>query len=379
MRLFGDGWRDFWRRVRAMIIKEFLQLRRDRLTLATMVTVPLMQLVLFGYAINTSPRDLPAAVLMQEQSDVSRSILAAIQNTKYFRITEVAHDETEFDRLLASGRVLFGIEIPAGFERSVRRGDKPALLVAADATDPVASGAALGALSQLVQTALRHDRLIPESSDPPFEIRNHARYNPAGSTQLNIVPGLLGTILTLTMLIFTALSVTRETERGTMESLLAMPITPLEIMLGKIAPYVLIGFFQASLIVGAGVALFHVPVVGQLSLLALLTTLFIAANLSIGYTFSTLAQNQLQAVQMAMMFFLPNMLMSGFLFPFAGMPVWAQWIAEFMPLTHYVRIVRAIMLKGATLTDLRFEAAALVGLTLLAMFIAVTRFRRTLD
>jgi ABC-2 type transport system permease protein len=379
MRLFGDNWGDFWRRVRAMIVKEFLQLRRDRLTLATMVTVPLMQLVLFGYAINTAPRDLPAAVLVQEQSDVARSILAALQNTKYFKVTEIARNEAEFDYLLASGHVLFGIEIPAGFERSVRRGDKPALLVAADATDPVASGAALGALNQLVQTALRHDRLIPESTAPPFEIRIHARYNPAGSTQLNIVPGLLGTILTLTMLIFTALSVTRETERGTMESLLAMPITPLEIMLGKIAPYVLIGFFQASLIVVAGTVLFDVPIVGDLGLLALLTTLFIAANLSIGYTFSTLAQNQLQAVQMAMMFFLPNMLMSGFLFPFAGMPVWAQWIAEFMPLTHYVRIVRAIMLKGATLADLHLEAAALVGLALLAMFIAVTRFRRTLD
>ena len=379
MNLLGDNWRDFGRRVGAMILKEFLQLRRDRITLATMVTVPLMQLVLFGYAINTQPRDLPTAVLMQEQNDVSRSILAALSNTRYFKVTAVAQNEAEFDKLLASGRVLFGVEVPANFERDVRRGDKPSLLVAADATDPVASGAALGALGELVQTALRYDRLIPESATPPFEIRTHARYNPAASTQLNIVPGLLGTILTLTMLIFTALSVTRETERGTMESLLSMPITPLEIMLGKIAPYVLIGCLQATLIVTAGALLFRVPIVGNLGLLAVLTTLFIAANLSIGYTFSTVAQNQLQAVQMSMMFFLPNMLMSGFLFPFAGMPIWAQWVGEFMPLTHYVRIVRAIMLKGATLADLQIEAAALVGLTLLAMFIAVTRFRRTLD
>jgi ABC-2 type transport system permease protein len=379
MSMFEESWRNFWRRVGAMIMKEFLQLRRDRVTLATMVTVPLMQLVLFGYAINTTPRDLPTAVLMQEQSDLSRSILAALQNTRYFKITRLAGTEAEFDHLLASGRVLFGIEIPAGFERAVRRGDRPALLVAADATDPVAAGSALGSLGQLVQTALRHDRLIPDSLPPPFEIRSHARYNPAGSTQLNIVPGLLGTILTLTMLIFTALSVTRERERGTMENLLAMPITPLEIMLGKIAPYVLIGFFQAVLIIGAGVLLFSVPIWGSLTLLALLTTLFIAANLAIGYTFSTLAQNQLQAVQMAMMFFLPNMLMSGFLFPFAGMPVWAQWIGEFLPLTHYVRIVRAIMLKGSTMADLQLEALALVGLTLMAMIIAVTRFRRTLD
>ena len=379
MSIFGSGEGGFWRRVRAMIVKEFLQLRRDRITLATMVTVPLMQLVLFGYAINTQPRDLPTAVLMQEQNDVSRSILAALSNTRYFKVTAVAQNEAEFDKLLASGRVLFGVEVPANFERDVRRGDKPSLLVAADATDPVASGAALGALGELVQTALRYDRLIPESATPPFEIRTHARYNPAASTQLNIVPGLLGTILTLTMLIFTALSVTRETERGTMESLLSMPITPLEIMLGKIAPYVLIGCLQATLIVTAGALLFRVPIVGNLGLLAVLTTLFIAANLSIGYTFSTVAQNQLQAVQMSMMFFLPNMLMSGFLFPFAGMPIWAQWVGEFMPLTHYVRIVRAIMLKGATLADLQIEAAALVGLTLLAMFIAVTRFRRTLD
>jgi ABC-2 type transport system permease protein len=374
-------WRSngFWRRLGAMIRKEFLQLRRDRVTLATMVTVPMMQLVLFGYAINTTPRDLPTAVLLQEQSDVGRSILAALQNTRYFKITQLPATETEFDRLLQSGKVLFGIEIPANFERGVRRGDKPALLVAADATDPVAASAALGALGMVVQTALRYDRLIPEVGEQPFEIRVHARYNPAASTQLNIVPGLLGTILTLTMLIFTALSVTRESERGTMESLLAMPITPLEIMLGKIAPYVLIGFFQAALIIVCGVVLFKVPIVGSVWLLGTLTTLFIATNLAAGYTFSTLAQNQLQAVQMSMMFFLPNMLLSGFLFPFAGMPLWAQKVAEFLPLTHYVRITRAIMLKGSTLGDLQYDTLAMLGLMLTAMAIAVTRFRRTLD
>jgi len=377
--LTGLRSRGFWRRVGAMVLKEFLQLRRDRITMATMVTVPLMQLVLFGYAINTTPRDLPTAVLLHETSDVGRSILAALENTKYFKVTQTPRNVAELDHLLASGTVLFAIEVPAGFERAVRRGETPALLVAADATDPVASGSALSALSQVVQTALAHDRLIPDSGPPPFEIRAHARYNPAGSTQLNIVPGLLGTILTMTMLIFTALSVTREAERGTLESLLAMPITPLEIMLGKIAPYVLIGFFQAMLILGAGVLLFGVPVVGNLMLLALLTTLFIATNLAIGYTFSTLAQNQLQAVQMAMMFFLPNLLLSGFMFPFAGMPAWARWVSEFLPLTHYVRIVRAIMLKGSTLADLRVDSLALAGLMLVAMLIAVTRFRRTLD
>ena len=365
----------------AMLMKEFIQLRRDRITLATMISVPLMQLFLFGYAINTTPRNLPTAVLLQENTDVGRSILAALRNTAFFDIRHVTTSEAELDSLLRSGSVLFAIEIPAGFERALRRGETPAMLVAADATDPVAAGSALGALEGVVRSALSRDRVTNLVAPAPaaFEIRQHRRFNPAGSSQLNIVPGLLGTILTMTMLIFTALSVTREVERGTMESLLAMPIRPLEIMLGKIAPYVAVGFLQASLIITAGVFAFGVPLVGNLALLAALSTLFIAANLSIGYTFSTLAQNQLQAVQMAMMFFLPNILLSGFMFPFAGMPVWAQWVGECLPLTHYIRIVRGIMLKGADLADLQRDGLWLAGLMLIAMIIAVSRFRQTLD
>ena len=375
-RFGGSG---FLRKTWAVLVKEFIQLRRDRVSFAMIIMIPLVQLILFGYAINTNPRNLPTAVLLQEQSDLARSILAALENTKYFKITELPHTEAELDQLLVSGKVLFAVEIPANFERAVRRGDQPAMLIAADGTDPVASGSAFGALSQVLQTALAHDRDIPASGTLPFEIRAHVRYNPAGLSQLNIVPGLVGTILTMTMLIFTALSVTREIERGTMESLLAMPITPLEIMLGKIAPYVLVGFVQASLIIGIGITLFGVPLMGSLLLLALLSTLFITANLAIGYTFSTIAQNQLQAMQMSLMFFLPNILLSGFMFPFAGMPVWAQWIGEVLPLTHYLRIVRSIMLKGSGLTAMHNDALALFVLTLVAMGVAVTRFRRTLD
>jgi ABC-2 type transport system permease protein len=375
-RLPGDG---FWRKTWAVLVKEFIQLKRDRVSFAMIIMIPLVQLMLFGYAINTNPRHLPTAVLLQERSDLARSVLAALRNTDYFKVTQLPRTEAEVDQLLASGTVLFAIEIPANFERAVRRGDKPAILVAADATDPVAAGSALGALSQVLQTALSHDRDVPDSPVMPFEIRTHARYNPAGVTQLNIVPGLVGTILTMTMLIFTALSVTREIERGTMESLLAMPITPVEIMLGKIAPYIMVGFVQASLIIGIGVTLFGVPVVGNLGVLAALSTLFIATNLSIGYTFSTVAQNQLQAMQMSMMFFLPNILLSGFLFPFSGMPTWAQYVGEALPLTHYLRIVRSIMLKGSSVADLRYDAVALFVLMLVAMTIAVTRFRRTLD
>jgi ABC-2 type transport system permease protein len=379
----------FWQRIRmsrtsmnrtwAMLIKEFIQLKRDRVSFVMIVALPVMQLLLFGYAINTNPRNLPTAVLVQEDSDLARSVLKAMENTAYFRFTRRVSTVAEFDDLLLSGKVLFGVEIPRGFERAVRRGDRPALLVAADATDPVAAGSALSALGQLAQTALAHDRVAGAAPIPPFEIRTHARYNPAASSRLNIVPGLVGTILTMTMLIFTALSVTREIERGTMESLLSMPITPVEVMLGKIIPYVIVGFVQATLIVAIGVLLFGVPVYGSLALLAGLSTLFIAANLSIGYTFSTIAQNQLQAMQMSMMFFLPNILLSGFMFPFAGMPIWAQWIGECLPLTHYIRIVRSIMLKGSTLHNLEYDAVALFGLMLLAMTVAVTRFRRTLD
>jgi len=375
-RLPGSG---FWRKTWAVLVKEFIQLKRDRVSFAMIIMIPLVQLMLFGYAINTTPRDLPTAVLLQEKSDLARSIVAALQNTRYFKVTQFPRNEAEVDRLIASGQVLFAVEIPANFERDVRRGKDPNMLVIADATDPVASGSALSALSQLMRTALAHDRAVPAVAPLPFNIEVHARYNPAAETQLNVVPGLVGTILTMTMLIFTALSVTREIERGTMENLLSMPITPFEIMLGKIVPYIIVGAAQASMIIGIGVLLFGVPIVGNLLLLALLSTLFIATNLSIGYTFSTVAQNQLQAMQMTIMFLLPNILLSGFLFPFAGMPTWAQWVGEALPLTHYLRIIRAIMLKGSTFSDLHYDAAALTVLMLVAMTIAVTRFRRTLD
>lgn len=377
----NDNGNGFLRRFWAMTVKEFIQMTRDRITLATMVMIPVMQLFLFGFAINTTPHNLPTAVLMRENSDIGRSILAALKNTNFFDIRAVLTRAEDMDRMLESGSALFVVEIPAGFERAVRRGDNPSLLVAADATDPVAASSALGALSGIISTALEHDRhiTIAEASKPPFTIVQHRRYNPAGSSTLNIVPGLLGTILTMTLLIFTALSVTREVERGTMENLLSMPIKPIEIMLGKIAPYVMIGLLQAMIIIAAGYFVFRVPILGNPAALAAITALFVVSNLSIGYTFSTIAANQLQAVQMAMMFFLPNILLSGFMFPFAGMPAWARGIGEALPLTHYIRIVRAIMLKGASIDALAYDTAMLVLLTMVAMAIAVKRFRRTLD
>jgi ABC-2 type transport system permease protein len=377
----GNG--GFWRRLWAMVVKEFLQMRRDRLTFATMLVIPIMQLVLFGYAINSDPKHLPTAVFARDQGPLTRAALAAIRNTGYFEFVARARSAADLESLIRSGRVQFGIEIPADFERGVRRGERPAILVIADASDPTATGNAVAALQGVVAGAL--DRELRGPGQPlagtaaPFELRVHRRYNPEGSTHINIVPGLLGVILTMTMMIYTALAVTREVERGTMENLLAMPIRPFEIMVGKILPYVVVGFVQMSLIIGAADAFFDVPILGSVTLLLVLTTLFVAVNLAVGYTISTFARNQLQAVQMAFFVFLPNMLLSGFMFPFRGMPQWAQWIGEILPLTHFLRAVRGIMLKGTGIADMAVDVAALVVFTALIMAVALFRFRTTLD
>jgi len=336
----------FFRRMWAMVIKEFVQMRRDRMTFATMIFVPILQLTLFGYAINTDPKQLPTAVLVRDEGPLTRAVLAAMKNTDYFKFTEQVHDADELDRLIRTGKVQFAVEIPASFERDVRRGDRPSVLVIADATDPVATGTAVSSLQGLIDTALRRELRGPDApvtkSTAPFQITLQNRYNPEAITQYNIVPGLLGVVLTMTMMMFTALAVTREIERGTMESLLAMPIKPVEIMIGKIAPFVLVGFVQMTIILCAAHFLFNVPIMGSVWLLVSLATLFAASNLAVGYTFSTIARNQLQAVQLTFFFFLPNILLSGFMFPFRGMPMWAQVIGEALPLTHFMRIVRGI-------------------------------------
>ncbi len=373
----------FLKRTWAMIVKEFVQMRRDRMTFATMIIIPILQLVLFGYAINTDPKQLPTAVLVRDDGPLTRAVLQAMKNSDYFEFTTQVRDPAALDAMIRSGEAQFAVEIPASFERDVRRGDRPALLVIADATDPVATGTAIAALEGLTDTALWRDLRRPDASiearAPPFEIRLQRRYNPEGLTQYNIVPGLLGVVLTMTSMMVTGLAETRAIARGTMESLLAMPIKPVEIMIGKIAPFVLVGFVQMSIILGAAHVLFGVPIMGSLWLLVALSTLFAAANLAVGYTFSTIAENQLQAVQMTFFFFLPNILLSGFMFPFRGMPDWAQWIGEALPLTHFIRIVRGIMLKGNGFADMQLDVLALVLFTAAAMALALFRFRRTLD
>jgi len=372
-----------WHRLVAVVVKEFIQMRRDRLTFAMIVGIPIIQLLLFGYAINSDPRNLPTAVLSQDNSAFSRAIVTALQTSTYFRVTAPVQDAGRLDEMLARGEVQFAVEIPAGFGRDLMRGDRPALLVMADATDPAATGNALGALERIVETALTpllEGPLAPLARGvPPVDLRIQRRYNPEGVTQYNIVPGLMGTILTMTMIIMTALAVTRERERGTMENLLAMPVRPMEVMLGKLAPFVLVGAIQVAVILAAATMLVGGPMVGGTGVLALGLLVFIVANLAMGFLFSTVARNQLQAMQMSFFFFLPSVLMSGFMFPFRGMPGWAQAIGEALPLTHFLRVVRGVMLKGNALADTWPDIWPMLVFLAAASALALMRYRQTLD
>jgi len=370
-------------RLGAILVKEFIQMRRDRLTFAMLVGIPLMQLMLFGYAINSDPKALPTAVRIADHSPFSRSLLAALENSDYFRIVTRTTSEAEARRLLQLGEVQFVVNLPAGFGRDVSRGARPALLVEADATDPAATSNALGVLTALERSGLDRDLTGPlarlKTGATPFELRVHRLYNPEGITQLNIVPGLMGVVLTMTMIVMTSLSMTRERERGTMENLLSLPVRPLEVMLGKILPYILIGYIQVVLILAAARFLFDVPMLGSLTLLSAALVVFIAANLAVGFTFSTIARNQLQAMQMAFFFFLPSILLSGFMFPFRGMPGWAQAIGEVLPLTHFLRIVRGILLKGNGVAEIMPHIWPLALFLLAVSAIALMRYRKTLD
>jgi ABC-2 type transport system permease protein len=367
----------------AVFIKEFQQMLRDRLTFAMAVGVPVMQLILFGYAINTDPKGLPTVIVAADAGPLARSLTSALQNTGYFKVVSQGTSQPEADAMLASGEVQFMIVIPTDFSRDVVRGEKPAVLVAVDATDPSASGNAIAALGQLGAQALAHDLKGPlralNAGAPPFELRVHRRYNPEGLSRYNIVPGLIGTILTMTMVMLTSLAMTRERERGTMENLLATPVRPFEVMAGKILPYVVMGYVQLGVILGAAWLLFQVPMLGNFLLLMAMIGVFIVANLAVGFTFSTIARNQLQAMQMTFFFFLPSMLLSGFMFPFRGMPEWAQALGEVLPLTHFLRIVRGIMLKGTQAPQLWGELWPMLLFMAVAGMLALKRYRQTLD
>jgi ABC-2 type transport system permease protein len=370
-------------RFAAIIRKEFIQMRRDRLTFAMMFGIPIIQLILFGFAINTDPKSLPVAILAADHSPFVRRFVHAMENSGYFRVTQNVTTEEEARKLLARGEVQFVLSVPTDFSRRLVRGERPALLIEADASDPAAVSSAVQVINEISRSVFDRDLAGPleklTARPGPAELRIHLAYNPDRVTQYNIVPGLMGVVLTMTMVVITALAVTRERERGTMESLLATPALPLEVMTGKIIPYIVVGYVQVTVILLAAKVLFHVPMVGSLPLLYFSALCFIAATLAVGITISTLATNQLQAMQMSFFFFLPSLLLSGFMFPFRGMPEWAQTIGSALPLTHFLRVLRGILLKGNTLPDVWPDLWPILTFGVVVMLFGALRYRRTLD
>lgn len=379
-------------RIQAILIKELIQMKRDRLTFAMLLMIPIMQLILFGFVINNHPKHLPTAIYLQENTEITRSIISNMAQSDYFDVVADVNTLNAYrgtaplqdtSSLLQSGKVNFVLTIPSGFSKAWVRGEKPSLLLEADATDPAAAAMAVAQISPIVERTLADIQTgslnYLKSKPSSINVVVHNKYNPEGISQFNIVPGLLGVILTMTMVMITSIAMTREAERGTMENLLAMPSKPLEVMIGKITPYVLMGLVQTIIILLASDMLFHVPFVGSGSSFALGVGLFILTNLAIGFTFSTIAKSQMQAMQLTFFFFLPSMLLSGFMFPFQGMPRWARHIGEILPLTHFLRIVRGIMLKGTTLNLLANEFFALVAILIIVGTVAMLRYRQTLD
>ena len=369
----------FW----AIVLKEFIQMRRDRLTFGMMVGIPMVQLILFGYAINSNPKHLPTAVYAADNSPFARTIVWGLRNSSYFDLTREAHSAAEIQNWLAEGKVQFAVTVPVDFSRQLLRGEKPDLVLEADATDPSAVGFAQAAVSVLATTVINRDLTGPltrrQATAPPFNLIFHQHYNPESISQYNIVPGLIGVILTMTMIIITGLAITRERERGTMENLLSTPVHPGEVIIGKIVPYIMVGYVQVTLVLLAAKFLFNVPMLGSVLLLLLLVLLFIVANLAVGITFSTIAKNQLQAVQMAFFFFLPSLLLSGYMFPFRGMPGWAQDLGECLPLTHFLRVVRGILLKGNGLAECAPDLWPIALFVAVVLAIGIKRYRQTLD
>jgi ABC-2 type transport system permease protein len=369
-----------FKRFMAVLRKEWIQMRRDPMTVRMIIALPVMQLFLFGFAINVTPKHLPTGLLSASHSKYERTIVAALQNTGYYDVRSLA-SEAEAERALTRGEVLFVINIPPNFDRLVDRGEKPTILADADATDPSTIGYATAALPAIT-AALARDLPPALQSVPtqaPFQFTLHARYNPEQITALNIVPGLICIVLTVSTLLITTLSITRERERGTMENLLAMPVRPIEVMLAKIVPYIAVGYIQVLLILIISALVFQLPMRGSLPLLMLTLGLFIASNLALGLTFSTVATNQMQAQQMAQFTLLPSFMLSGFMFPFQGMPIWAQWVGELFPTTHAMRIVRGLLLKGSGVPQLAPELWPIAAFTLIVTVVAIWSYRETLD
>lgn len=367
----------------AVLTKEFIQMRRDRVTFVMMVGIPIMQLFLFGYAINSDPKHLPTLVEMNDSGPVARAVLAGMETSGYFDFRGIATNAAEGDAALRDGSANFVVVIPMNFERDIVRGLSPQVLIAADASDPTAAAGAVGAMAGIVQVAINQTLTGPlgaaAGAPPPFSVTVHRQFNPEGRTSTNIVPGLLAVILSMTMVLITAVAIVRETEKGTMETLIATPVRPLEVMLGKILPYVFVGYVQTLVFLVAARALFAVPFEGSPLAFFLGFNLFIVVNLALGFLISTIARNQMQAMQLSFFTILPTVLLSGFMFPFAGMPQWAQALGTAIPATHFLRIVRKVMLKGAGIADISGDMLSIGVIMAVIVALALMRYRQTLD
>jgi ABC-2 type transport system permease protein len=371
------------RRTGAIMKKEFIQLRRDRATFAMIVMIPIMQLLLFGYAINSDPKQMPTAILAQDHGSFARRMIVGLANTDYFKIVRETASVEEATDMLQKGEIQFVVTIPENFGRDLARGAKPEVLIETDATDPTASLGAIGALNGMLDRYVTDEMRGPlfhlRGTDAPVRMVVHKLYNPEGFSRYNIVPGLMGIVLTLTCVMMTALALTRERERGTMENLLSMPVKPIEVMIGKILPYVLIGYLQSAIILGTAKFVFGVPFIGSLWFLSVALAFFIISNLALGFTFSAVAKNQMQAMQMSFMVLLPSVLLSGFMFPFWGMPGWAQGLGSALPATYFIRIVRGILLKGTGFVECWPNLWPLFLFTAVATCLAMKFYRKTVD
>lgn len=370
-------------RLWGLIVKEFTQFRRDRSTFMIIIFMPIMQLIIFGLAINANPKYLPTALINSDGGPFARTLVHQLQNTNYFRFDHFPASEKEAEKLLATHQVLFTLNIPPDFSRKLVRGENPSALLEVDGTDPVSVAYAVGAVNGMLATAFQYDltgplkRLNPKQG--PAQLLVHTKYNPSAITQYNIVPGLLGTLLTMTFVMVASMALTREREHGTMETLLSTPIMPLEVIIGKATPFIAVGYLQVMVILSIAIFFFRVPMIGSLPLLLTMVLPFILANLSVGITISTIAKTQLEASQTSIFFFLPSMLLSGFAFPFKGMPGWAQAIGNMLPLTHFINIVRGIMLKGIGFAEVWVDLWPLLTFMLVMLVIALKRYRKTLD
>ena len=360
------------RRLGSIVVKELRQLRRDRLTFAMIIGIPTMQLILFGYAINLDVRNLETAVLDQSETARSRELVAGLAATGVMHMGRVVSSPQEVEALMRAGEISAAVVLPPDFETRLERRDRPAVQIVVDGSE------------QVIQAAARQLAAFPvagnqgwTSATAAVEVVNF--YNPERRAAVNTVPGLVGMILTMTMVLFTAIALVRERERGNLEMLIATPVSPWELTVGKILPFIGIGLVQTTVVLVLGDVLFNVPLRGSLIELYIAALVFITANLSLGITISTLTRTQFQAMQMSFFTFLPQILLSGFMFPFAGMPQAAQYVAEALPLTHFLRLVRGIMLRGADLTELWPSLMALGIFITIMLGVAVSRVRKRLD